>query len=208
MRPRNRRLRKVGTAVFAAAVLAGTGIAGAQIAGDRGPNVDTAIATFDYERTSLRIRTCAGEDGGQYSSAQLRLEGTIEGGHQSDPDSLTGRLIIETHTVFQHAGDAANHGVTRGTAVIRDAVTGRAKAQGTIDAVLVPNPQGLEGLVSLHVNDDPQLPGNSSGELVANFVARQLSETRAVGELGGATDDLRNPAVVAEGACGSPNPSP
>ncbi len=168
-----RMTRWISLALAAVMALAVAGIAVAHKSSQSGktePTQATFTATPDAEKT--KTRQCTGEDG-TYNVTKGVYKGTSTG----DP-RLTGNILIKTQSVVNLDNGL---GWTKGRVFLRDADTGKLKANAGLDAVNTQRGK-LDGFLKGHARDTG---GKGHLSLLANFSATFNADgTQLTGELG------------------------
>jgi hypothetical protein len=176
--------KRWGAAVaIAAAVLATTAVAIAQV---RGPSFDQVQATITWTQGTVRFRECEGPDGLVFD-----VRGVVQGRVTGDPrlsGNAIARISISSSEVV--SGEA----IARGTTRIRDPQTNRLKVQAQWIEAGVGDIQ--QGVLVGWVRDGGSLYANSRTTFFANGAFTT--------QIGGEAADGQLPAVVKRGACTNP----
>jgi hypothetical protein len=158
--------------------------------GDRRPEGDDVEASVIFTHIDGKSRECDGKDG-HYFENHVTLTGSSTG----DP-RLTGKIEVRLHELFNVAELI---GPQWGSVVIRDAATGRKKAEGDFSN-WGPADMGQGTIVGV-VKDDGAggEPTSGDGRWIANWRITYGSGITA--QIGGETTDGRLPAGVWKGRC-------
>lgn len=163
----------------------------ADFAGGR-PQADDIEARVVITHVHGRYKECEGEDG-HYFVTDHTFTGTSTG----DP-RLTGRFEVHLHDLFNATEGL---GAQTGHVVIRDAVTGTKKAEGTYSG-WGPTDYVQSTLVGRVPDEGTGAePTRGGGNLAANWRLTYGANGSFVGQIGGAVTDNRIPAGVYSGTC-------
>ena len=156
------------------------------------PQADNLEASIVYTHLHGRFKECEGEDG-HYFVTDHTFTGTSIGDSR-----LTGRFEVHVHDLFN---STEGLGPQTGHVVIRDALTGRKKAEGTYSAW---GPTDyVQGTLVGRVYDEGAggEPTRGAGNLAANWRVTFHADGSIVAQIGGAVSDNRIPAGVSSGTC-------
>lgn len=184
---------------FALLVVGGTTLAFA--AGDDRPRTDAVAGTFSMAPVDQEQRICEGPDG-PYLELTAQYRGTMTG----DP-RLSGELRVAAHLLINLAKGL---GTDRGTFEVRDTKTGRKKAHGRYEDVLIVTGGVVRsngvffGEVreagGLGDDDDDDAEGGSA-RVIAHYEGELDPVTGSISGQYGGSGDPRTPAVIQGGRC-------